>query len=125
MRWPLVFYTDKLLPSGSAGVMRIFLLPCIFIRPTYRGDEGLLAHELAHVRQAWRRLLVPHSLLYLFSDDYRLTCEVEAYREQLRVNRLANFKGGKDYAAMYAGFIANDYKLTIPEHAALEMLRDA
>ncbi len=75
----MTFYTNKFIPSGSAGCARG---PCIFIRPDHRGDAGLLAHEQVHVSQWWRTLGL-HSLLYLVSKKYRLAAEVEAYRKQL------------------------------------------
>ena len=88
--WPfaLIFYTDNL-PVDSAvpptwrlaGTQRGFI---VSLRPEYRGDEGLLAHELVHIGQAWRLLMIGHALLYLFNRRYKLWAEVQAYREQMR-----------------------------------------
>ena len=77
----LLFYTDNL-PENSNGCANAFI---IRIRPSCKGDEGLLAHERVHVSQWWRTLGL-HSLLYLVSKKYRLKAEVEAYREQLKYN---------------------------------------
>ena len=74
----LLFYTDNL-PENSNGCANAFI---IRIRPSCKGDEGLLAHERVHVSQWWRTLGL-HSLLYLVSKRYRLRAEVEAYRKQL------------------------------------------
>jgi len=56
--------------------------PVISIKLNYRGDEGLHAHELAHVEQFYKLFLI-HSLLYLVSSRYRYYCEIRAYRRQL------------------------------------------
>ena len=110
------FYTDKFVRPGSAGVMRVFLLPCVFIRPQYRGDEGLLAHELVHVDQAWESIFPPiHALRYAFSKSYRLKCEVEAYKVQLQHS--------PDKIDLYAWVIAHDYDLGISVAAAKELLQ--
>ena len=110
------FYTDKFVRSGSAGVMRVFLLPCIFIRPANKGDEGLLAHELVHVKQAWGNIFPPiWQIRYNLSKSYRLKCEVEAYRVQLQHN--------PDKLDLYAWFIANEYNLDITAQAAAELLK--
>ena len=76
----MIFYTNRFVPEGSAGCARG---PVILIRPEYRYDKGLLAHEQVHTYQWWRTLGL-HSFLYLFSKRYRLKAEVEAYREQLK-----------------------------------------
>lgn len=78
----ITIYTDKI-PPNSAGCANG---PIIRIRPEKKGDEGLLAHEIEHVRQWWcwiPLLGLPHSLLYLLSKRYRQWSEVTAYRIQL------------------------------------------
>lgn len=80
--WPLalIFYTDSL-PVEMGGRT----VACVVrIRPKYRDDEGLLHHELTHVAQWWSMLGIFHSLLYRFCAWYRLDCEVEAYKVQMR-----------------------------------------
>lgn len=57
--------------------------PVVFIKPKYRDDDGLRAHELTHVWQWWLTLGL-HPLLYAFCKPYRLWAEVMAYREQMR-----------------------------------------
>lgn len=71
-------YTDNL-PEGVGGQAKAWFIK---IRPEYKDDKGILAHELCHVGQWWRTLGF-HSILYLISKSYRLKCEVEAYRIQL------------------------------------------
>lgn len=111
-----VFYTNLFVPKGSAGCARG---PLIFIRPEYKNDAGLLAHERVHVRQ-WLRTIyslgVVHSLLYLFSDSYKLAAEVEAYQEQAK-------HYPDDRTPQFAVFIADDYGLDISAAEALKLLR--
>ena len=100
-----IVYTDRLLKDWQGAATRG---PIVVIRTVYleRGDEGIHAHELEHVRQfwtmaaslaivlllvlpaEWRALgaalpLLAHPLLYRFARSYRLEAEVSAYRVQL------------------------------------------
>lgn len=108
-----VFYTNRFVPTGSAGCARG---PLIFIRPEYKGDAGLLAHERVHVWQ-WLRTLGLHSFLYLLSDSYKLACEVEAYKAQAACY-------ADDRTPMFAIYIADDYGLNITAAEALKLLRE-
>jgi hypothetical protein len=108
-----VFYTNFGVLDGSAGTTRG---PLIFIRPQYKSDVGLLKHEQTHVKQ-WFRTLGMHSLLYMFSDSYKLAAEVECYREQAK-------HYADDRTPMFAVFISQDYGLSITAKQALKLLRD-
>jgi hypothetical protein len=113
--YPLTFLTSRFIPANSAGCVRVFLLPIIFIRPEYKDDVGLYEHELVHVKQAWRCIFPPvHGLLYLLSESYRLNCEVEAYKVQARYN--------PEHRELYATFISRDYGLDISQEDALRLL---
>jgi hypothetical protein len=107
-----VFYTNFGVLNGSAGTTRG---PLIFIRPEYKNDKGLLAHEQTHVWQ-WFRTLGLHSFLYLLSDRYKLAAEVECYREQAK-------HYPDDRTPQFAVFIADDYGLSITAADALNLLR--
>ena len=107
MQWPkLTIYTDRL-PEWAGGQARG---PLVLIRPRYRNDSGLHAHEEEHVRQwyiAWAICTVAvlpiaalldiddhwfialssigmsaHGLLYYFVRRYRTWCEARAYAIQ-------------------------------------------
>jgi len=110
-----VFYTDHI-ADVNAGCANGFV---VRIRPHCRADEGLLKHELTHVRQ-WYRTLGLHSLLYLISPKYRLSAEVEAYREQAlyAADRL-------DAVNRFAGAIATKYDLDITLAQAIALLGGA
>ena len=112
MKWPLTFYTDFGVPQGFAGATRG---PVVFIRPSKKVDEGLYRHELTHVKQAFLGLFIGHALLYALVPPYRLWCEVQAYRVQLK------YSPGRE--ALFARFIAEKYRLNITAEAAEEMLR--
>ena len=112
MKYPLVFYTDFGVPQGSAGCARG---PVAFIRPEYRDDKGLLAHELEHVKQWWLTFGL-HSFLYLLVPFYRLNSEVEAYKVQL--------KHSSGNERRFAEFIAERYGLDISVAEALALLRE-
>ena len=77
-------------------------------------DEGLLAHELEHVKQFWM-FSIFHCLAYGRLDSYTLWCEVQAYRKQLEYNPENIYK--------YAYYISNNYGLNITEKEALNKLK--
>lgn len=107
-----VFYTDTIVPNNSAGCA----IACfIFIRPNYKDDVGLFYHELTHVKQFYKNPLL-HGLLYSFSKSYRLKCEVEAYKEQLKYYDISKVD-------LFAGYIVNDYNLNITLEEAKNLLR--
>lgn len=108
----LVFYTDNLIPEQFAGITRWFI---VLIRPKYKDDAGLLAHELVHVSQFWRSVgVLP--ILYRFSKKWRLVLEVEAYREQLKYY-------SDDRRTLFANFLATRYGLDITETEVLGLLQ--
>lgn len=98
MTYPLTFYVDSL-PAGVGGCANG---PVIRILKKYRGDIGILKHEIEHVRQWWvltvltapvfylidpmltGLCMAAHPALYLAVRQYRLWCEVRAYRIQMR-----------------------------------------
>lgn len=138
----MVIYSDRLVPAPHAGCTRG---PMIFIRPAYRDDQGLLAHERVHVRQWLAGILVAaalalalwlavpgwavlaqsvavvglglHPLVRLVSRRYRLWSEVEAYREQLKHYPI-------DHSMLFAVFLAERYGLGVSVDSALQLLKE-
>lgn len=110
----MIFHTNLFIPKWAAGCANG---PLIFIRPKYKDDLGLLAHEKMHVWQ-WYRTFGVHSLLYLFSKKYKLAAEVEAYKEQAKHYT-------DDRSLRFAGFIARDYGLNISVEDAYKLLKAA
>jgi len=107
-----VVITDKM-PDWKGGSARG---PIAKVRPRYivSGDNGIVNHELRHVRQWWVPVLlgaliavalyfagyvvwnlplfaglVAHPLLYTLSPRYRLWAEVDAYRQQTKAYGLS------------------------------------
>lgn len=113
MKASLVFYTDLIIPDRFEGYT---IGPVILIRPSHRDDKGLLEHERVHVRQFWRTLGL-HALVYRFSRAYRLRCEVEAYRQQIKHTQDAD-------PMVFARLLADKYLLGITVNEALALLKD-
>ena len=110
MAYPLTFYVDSL-PNDAHGVAQG---PVIRILKKHKGDVGLYAHELTHVKQ-WYATLGLHSFLYLLSERYRLWSEVRAYRVQLK-----HSPGNEE---RFAKYISEKYDLDITQAEALELLK--
>jgi len=74
-----VFYVDSL--DGFGGKANG---PVVRVLKKYSGsDEGLLQHELTHVKQ-WYRTFFTHGFWYMFVENYRLDAEIEAYKVQAK-----------------------------------------
>lgn len=109
-----VFYNDKLVPEGYGGVTRFNF---VFLREKYKDrDEGILQHELTHVKQLYRSfLLFPY--LYLLSKKFRLKSEVKAYKVQ------ASYYQNKEASYQWmARAIATKYKLDVTSDEAYKLL---
>ena len=96
-----VFYTDNFIPARFSGIT---FGPFVFIRPSCKDDNGLLQHELTHVKQFWNNPLF--GLFYAFSKTDRLNYEAAAYREQLKYYP-------DDRTDIFAQFLVNNYNLNI------------
>ena len=111
----VVFYTNWFIRKWAAGLA---IGPLVFIRPRAKEDEGLLQHELVHVRQFWRTFGF-HLIMYPLSKKYRLKSEVEAYCASLKYSQHS-----LDYFIEYfAEVIATKYRLKITKEEAIELLR--
>ena len=122
-----IHYTDSI-PEGFGGVS---YGPYIKIRPKYKDDGGIHAHEQTHAKQWWSWFLVGavaayllwplgnvywyyallagvgmHFALYKFVHAYRLWCEVKAYRVQAQYY-------ADDRRLLFAKFISTKYRLNI------------
>ena len=143
IRFPaIIFYTDKL-PEGTGGCANAFI---IRIRTKYRDDEGIHQHELFHVRNwfantllsliviaslsffllpqpwTWATLtlcLFVDSILYLI-PRFRQWEEIAAYKVQLKYPPATDDRDY--YSALYAGFISEDYGLSISPEEVLKKM---
>jgi hypothetical protein len=137
----LTIYTDRFIPERFGAVN---FGPVSLIRPKYKSDAGLHAHEAVHARQ-WLAmaaigpvsaaivylaqieaampyllavLLVPsllHGILYKLVRRYRLACEVDAYQAQLAFY--------PDRLELLAGFLASKYDLDVTHTQAVQILK--
>jgi hypothetical protein len=108
-------YTDKM-KEGLGGYARLWF---VRIRPKYKDDQGILAHELEHVRQWWCNP-IGHGLMYLFIKSYRRWAEVRAYKIQLA---LPPANGGEHFLKHFAGALSTKYGLKISVEEAERLLR--
>jgi len=137
----IIKYTDDM-PAWMGGYAKWFY---IAIRPKYKDDKGIHAHELEHVKQWWITSiiacaliaavlwytkppldyyslvilgLVTFQLLYAGIPQFKLKMEVLAYKKQIP-------HYPDDRTALFAGFIAKKYGLTITAEEAEQLLRKA
>lgn len=124
----MVIYSSKV-----TGAYKLKLLPVALINSDYKGDAGLKAHEVQHIKQYCRLALVGavvgtlainwfagmvlavvlHDAAYTFIRRYRLWSEVNAFRRQLMVD------GSVELAARA---LADNYDLGITYSEALKRL---
>jgi hypothetical protein len=131
----ILIYTDSL-DEGIGGQANG---PVVRIRPKYRDDKGLHAHELEHVKQWWIATILSaaliaaglyhfqeplwgaigsigvHGLLYKLVPAYRLWCEVQAHKVQAEYSPQS--------IAFFAQRIATMYGLNITAEEAEQRLR--
>jgi hypothetical protein len=105
----MVIYTDNGIPARFAGYT-IGLVT--LIRPEFKDDKGLDAHEAIHRDQFKKNPVM--GLLYRFSKKARLKYELEAYRVQLTY--------APQSAARFAYVLSHNYGLDITEDEALKLL---
>jgi hypothetical protein len=114
-----VFYANFLSRNDSIG--RCWGMLCI-IRPQYRSDNALLAHELCHCEQ-WYRTLGIHGIWYHLSDSYKLKCEVEAYKVQLAwYEKEDTPELHQQRLRIYARMITDCYNLKVSFLDAIDLL---
>lgn len=85
----------------------------ILIKPAFKPDTALLAHEMVHVGQMQKVGLIRWWCGYLFSAEARQGYEVEAYREQTRLGM---------NAGIAALMLSGNYRLSLSPERALELL---
>jgi hypothetical protein len=92
---PILIFITNFMPKRFGGYT---VGPFILIRPEYKNDEGLIQHELVHVKQFIRSFgIVP--LLSTFNKQRRLNSECECYAKQLQ------YVDKKNYSVVRARFV--------------------
>ena len=145
----LIKYTDAL-PENTGGSAKTCYVK---IRPRYQDDKGIHGHEIqGHVAEWWAVSIVSslvlaalawlavrylglscgvfilaligpaiQPLLYRSCPPYRLWSELRAYRIQLRHPPATS--DPERYRKLYAGYIANEYGLTVSAGEAERRLK--
>lgn len=131
----ITFYADRM--KEDYGGMAYG--PVVLIRPKYRDDGGLHAHEYLHVDQWYATTILSAMLIYaacshfgwplyfmaasvaVFALLYRFTgfglwCEVQCYRKQLKYY-------ADDRTKLFAGFLATKYRFSVTPERAEYLLR--
>ena len=130
MKYP-IWYTERGMTGGIIGWQRWFI---IAIKPSHKGDVGLVQHELTHVKQwavvtlaagivlglIWLPLAIMspsvHAALYMFIRRYRCWCEARAFARQTKFYF-------DDRSVKFAGYLHRNYGLDITFAAALEQIK--
>lgn len=75
----IVIHTNRFMGTAAGKALG----PIILISPAYRGDAGLLAHEVEHARQFWATAGM-HIVLYPLVRRYRQWAEARAFAKQVQ-----------------------------------------
>jgi hypothetical protein len=114
-----IFITNWLIPSKFAGY---HIVDIVLIRPEYKDDEGLIQHELTHVKQNIRTFMWSGIRQY-WDKNHKLDRECEAYAVQLQYvpipqrdvmrKRFVNFIYTKYNLGMSKNFIRRRFEQVI------------
>ena len=116
---PVFIFRSDWFVKPRGGCAWTFLCLClVFVRSDLWGDDGLIRHELVHVDQHVRSFYL-HPLFYWLNDNYRLNCEVEAYRVQLGCYPSFN---SVELICRFAYYISDWYGLDISYDMAMVFL---
>lgn len=94
----------------------------ITIQPKYKCDEGILHHELEHVKQWYSGGFSIYGLRYKKSKNYRLKCEAKAYLKQMDYKRCDGSYLTLDGAA--ERLMWSRYDLGLTKDQALQCLKE-
>ncbi|MDP3651039.1 MAG: hypothetical protein Q8R67_05080 [Rhodoferax sp.] len=142
----ITVYTDKL-PPNVGGAANAFV---VRIRPKYRDDAGIHAHELVHVMQFWAvsalAVIAIYAAIFLVQQSLGLVIQqplgiavlgfglhsvlydlVPAYRLRAEVQayreQLRHYPD--DRTELFAQYLAQNYRLAISPARAAQLLRGA
>jgi len=78
-----IIRNNTFVPKHFTGIA---LWMFVLIRRDIKLNEGMLQHELVHVRQQYRWPFI-YGLLYYLSQTWRVKFEVEAYKKTIEYNK--------------------------------------
>lgn len=112
-----VFYTNWFIPSRFTAYTIGFV---VLVRPSAKGDEGMLQHELTHVKQFWHNPVGP--IFSMFNRKLRQKYEVEAYKVQMSY---PPYKDEYDrYLSVFSAVLSTKYNLGITFNEAKKLLSE-
>lgn len=92
---PILIFITNWMPNKFSG----YHVGClVLIRPDYKDDEGLIQHELTHVKQNIRTLGWS-GIKQIWNKNHKLNRECEAYATQLL------YVSDKDYQILKTRFV--------------------
>jgi len=113
---PIVIFISNWMPKKFSGY---HVGTTVIIRPDYADDEGLIQHELTHVKQNIRTLGLS-GIRQIWDKNHKLNRECEAYAVQLThvhkgdyeilKRRFVNFMYSKYNLGMSKNFIRRRYE---------------
>ena len=92
---PIPVFITNWMPERFAGY---HIVDIVLIRPDYKDDEGLIQHELTHVKQNLRTFMWSGIKQY-WNKNHKLNRECEAYAVQL------TYVPDEDYDVMKTRFV--------------------
>jgi len=113
---PILIFISNWMPKRFSGY---HVGTLVLIRPDYKDDEGLIQHELIHVKQNIRTLGWS-GIKQIWNKNHKLNRECEAYAEQLKYvpanqykivsTRFVNFMYTKYNLGMSKNFIRRRFE---------------
>lgn len=101
---PIVIFISNWMPKRFSGY---HVGTLVLIRPDYKDDEGLIQHELIHVKQNIRTLGWS-GIKQIWNKNHKLNRECEAYAEQLKYVPANQYK---TVSTRFVNFMYTKYNL--------------
>lgn len=96
-----IIQTSFFLGKYDARALRYFII----VRPAFKDDKPLIAHEMVHIEQQKKYGIIRWGWKYIFDKEFRYQQELEAYRVQVKMGGLT--------VAKAAEFLVNNYGLKL------------
>ncbi len=101
---PILIFISNSMPKRFSGY---HVGTLVLIRPDYKDDEGLIQHELTHVKQNIRTLGWS-GIKQIWNKNHKLNRECEAYAEQLKYVPANQYK---TVSTRFVNFMYTKYNL--------------
>ena len=101
---PILIFISNWMPKRFSGY---HVGTLVLIRPDYKDDEGLIQHELTHVKQNIRTVGWS-GIKQIWDKNHKLNRECEAYAEQLKYVPANQYK---TVSTRFVNFMYTKYNL--------------